>query len=149
MIGNALGEKRKLVLERWSESRKIHQNNSEQVYRLFQILHNWGIQWVLIKFWRSGVPLRDSSSRRIPKLWYLSRIEGEANMWWFMVEIINIFLTSDVTSYCICLVSIWWREYSKLPWTVVLVYNKAMNALQLMDRYWKEVWYKWVHKRMI
>ena len=32
------------------------------------------------KFWRSGVPIQDSLSRRIPKLWYLSQIVGEANM---------------------------------------------------------------------
>ena len=27
--------------------------------------------------------------------------------------------------------------------------SQAMKALRVMDRYWKDGWYKWVHKRMI
>ena len=42
------------------------------------------------KFRRSGVLPWDSSTRRIPKLWYLSRIVGEANMWWLTVEVFNL-----------------------------------------------------------
>ena len=49
-------------------------------------------QCVSIKFWQSGVLIWDSSSRRIPKLWYLSRIVGKANMWWFEVELTSTFI---------------------------------------------------------
>ena len=43
-----------------------------------------------IRFWQSGVPLRDLPSRRILKLWYLSWIVGKANMWWFEVEVFDL-----------------------------------------------------------
>ena len=42
------------------------------------------------KFQRSGVSLRDSSSKRISKLWCLSLIVGEAKKWWFEVKVFNL-----------------------------------------------------------
>ena len=47
--------------------------------------------WVaLYKFWRSGVPIRDSSSRRITNLCNLSRILDEAKKWLFKAKVFDL-----------------------------------------------------------
>ena len=85
------------------------------------ILQFKGADCVQCKFWQSGVPLQDLSSRRSTNLEYLSQIVGKARNWWFKVEIFDLkanmglckfFLSVKIATSLLALLAVGYQFFS-------------------------------------